>query len=412
MKLFRGLFHGFQCIQHIHVLQSAVDDCAEDCGNHGNQHKRDQKCSCGEGRVKHDLIRRHHSDDVLIEPVTGEESHQDAQQCEDDRFPVDIEGNLLVVESQHLDGGEFPDAFGYVDVCQIVQNDHAEQNSDHDQNPHDLVQGFDNDVDLAYHGGVLDNAGDAAQFHERCRHFVCVFRRAVTQPDQIGIRREILSGELLIICRADEQEVSGVHFGYSGDLHFLGIAGRILQCDGVSCGNIQQLAEPFADDNAVVCQCNGLSALSLIQGDVRGEVVGVFRAEQLDGLAVLGFSGGDGIFLVVNGCIAFHHILVRQLFVDRLLFLGIQVVVFGGNQIIPDDLVELPVVDAGDGVLYAESGEEDGHRAADTENGHQHPLFVAEDVSCCHLVGKAHAVPDGRDAFQENLGAVCRRFRL
>lgn len=87
----------------------------------------------------------------------------------------------------------------------------------------------------------------------------------VTQPDQIGIRREILSGELLIICRADEQEVSGVHFGYSGDLHFLGIAGRILQCDGVSCGNIQQLAEPFADDNAVVCQCNGLSALSLIQ---------------------------------------------------------------------------------------------------------------------------------------------------
>ena len=46
--------------------------------------------------------------------------------------------------------------------------------------------------------------------------------------------------------------------------------------------------------------------------------------------------------------------------------------------------------------------------AGDTEDGHKGTLFVAEQVTRCHLVQKAHAVPDKADTLKQDTRAGTR----
>ena len=46
--------------------------------------------------------------------------------------------------------------------------------------------------------------------------------------------------------------------------------------------------------------------------------------------------------------------------------------------------------------------------AGDTEDGHKGTLFVAEQVTRCHLVQKAHAVPDKADTLKQDARAGAR----
>lgn len=68
-----------------------------------------------------------------------------------------------------------------------------------------------------------------------------------------------------------------------------------------------------------------------------------------------------------------------------------------------DKLAKLPVIDFGDGVLYAESCKQQSNGTAHTENSHKHPFLISEDISGCYFVGKAHSVPDWCQMLQKNL---------
>ena len=46
--------------------------------------------------------------------------------------------------------------------------------------------------------------------------------------------------------------------------------------------------------------------------------------------------------------------------------------------------------------------------ARDAKDGHKGALFVAEQVTCCHLVQKAHAAPDKADALEQDTRAGAR----
>ena len=129
---------------------------------------------------------------------------------------------------------------------------------------------------------------------------------------------------------------------------------------------------------------------------------------------------GDGLLVgVVPGCLAHllvahvqgaAHIGLFQPFLDGLALVGCGLAVFGGDQVVANDLAELVLVDGGDGPLHAETSHQEGHRTADPEDGHQHPLLVAEDVPGGDLVGEAEPVPDQGYALQEDLRSGAGRL--
>ena len=63
-------------------------------------------------------------------------------------------------------------------------------------------------------------------------------------------------------------------------------------------------------------------------------------------------------------------------------------------------------------MLHAQPREQQRHRTAHAEDGHEHALLIPEDVARRHLLREGHVVPDGRDVFKQYFGPVGRGFGL
>ena len=213
----------------------------------------------------------------------------------------------------------------------------------------------------------------------------------------------------LVGGRTHEDEVPQIHLADSIHPHGSVPASGILEGDGRTDLGSGQLGYPLGDDHPVAREVQGFVARAGVQVDEVVQVADRGRRKHRDGLLVGVVACCLAHFLVtdVHGPV---HVGPVQPLPDGGLLVGGGLAALGGNQVVANHLAELVLVDGRYGPLYAEPGHQKGHGAADPEDGHQHPLLVAEYVPCGDLVGEIEPIPNQRNMFEENLRSGAGRF--
>lgn len=67
-------------------------------------------------RVKHGVVWRQAGHDEGVQADPSQVAAEDADNGEDNRFPVNVEGGSPVKEAEHLDGRQLSDSFLNIDV--------------------------------------------------------------------------------------------------------------------------------------------------------------------------------------------------------------------------------------------------------------------------------------------------------
>ncbi len=80
------------------------------------------------------------------------------------------------------------------------------------------------------------------------------------------------------------------------------------------------------------------------------------------------------------------------------------------DRIVLEYLAELEIDDRRNSVLQAKACEHERRTAADAEHCHENSVLVAENVSRSDLCHKAEALPDERDAFENDSLSALRSF--
>ena len=121
------------------------------------------------------------------------QADDDAHHGQNDIFTEHIRAGFPGMEAEHLDGGNFPDAFGQIDVAEVKQDDERECAGGNEHERDDIVEALHHLVDHIARIGDDGNGGYAVRFGE-CggkRIFVC----AVVYAQQERFRLVALIGD-------------------------------------------------------------------------------------------------------------------------------------------------------------------------------------------------------------------------
>ena len=298
------------------------------------------------------------------------------------------------MESQNLDGGNFPDALIDVDVDEVIQHHHRQHARSQNDEPHDRIQGADH---LPHGVGII-----AAQQHRHDAVHIGNFR-----TDLLGIRR-LHHGHLQLRVfaplrrhglRGDDGEVLDIVLINAADSHVKLLHVGIAQDHLIANADAHGLADTHGE------QClagTGLGhKLSVVAhvDEVRNAFICAQHGNLTDLVMEVHFHG----FLMVE-----KHIIHSRNRKGRHIPFCLSAIKID-FQIVSGDVLILVGHDVGDGILQSEARQQQSCAAADADEHHQETLAVAENIPQGHLVEEAQFIPE-RQVFQEDLLAGGRRL--
>ena len=241
--------------------------------------------------AKHDRIHLYRNDDEPVQRDAAEHTEQSADQCQGHALAVDVGKHLAVIEAQHLDGGNFLDALGNVDVGKVVQHHKGQAGGTHNDQHHHSVDGVEH---IQYLGHTVPGESQAGHIiHlQQCGGNRIVGRIAVishSADDRIvadGLAKALRIGGcahihvVAYIVLADTCDCEGTRFAVA-----------VLQCDGIPCLDIQQLGQFFRQDYALLFQGGGRTADTLVKVKEVRELFHILGDHQVN----IRFAIGNGL---------------------------------------------------------------------------------------------------------------------
>ena len=330
------------------------------------------------------------------------QTHARADKRQQLNLAEDVAVHLLIVEAQHLDGGQLLFALPKVDADEVIQH-HCRQRRRADNDQHHHVAQTDDEV-IKQFGGVLGKA-DAAD---------------VVTGQQVGaqgvIPGSIGAGGLPVdrvprdLCRAQQAfqlcagEVQpGEHIVFrdagQGQLH-PGTLG-VFHPEGIAGVQAQVLGGLFGQNDAAAVKADGLVSLAGAEGDVPGQVA-VLGGSHDTHACTLACGIVDGSGSGIHRAPVLHGAVAVQLLCQPLLHGQGFGVAEGDGHIVVGQLRRLLCDDGQQGILNAEADEQQRGAARHAQHGHEEPLFISEQVAGGGLLGEGHPGPQRGDALHQD----------
>ena len=224
-----------------------------------------------------------------MEEAAHHQPQHDAEQGEEDVFPVDVGGDLPVEEAQHLQGGQLPDALGDIDVGQVVEHHEGQGRGGGDDDNHGVVDGLHTVGEVVPKRGDIGVGIHSVQGHQVGGHGIRLrFPRPVGVAQQHLVQLGVLAEQRPIAAVGQVDVVGDIVFRdvVHPGLHPFAV---VVQSDGITHRNLQQLGQLFRDDHAIVRQDHRRVVGAVAQLDELLKPLLVVHREQVD---VLGRAGG------------------------------------------------------------------------------------------------------------------------
>ncbi len=351
------------------------------------------------GSAEHDQIHLHGPHHPRMEPSSHEQAQHNAKECEEQILPVDIGRHFLVIEPQHLQGGQLPNPLRDVDVGQIIQHNEGECSCRRNNDDHRIIDGIH-----AVRKGIPERSdvgigAHALHGHERLRHlFRLCLRRIRRIGHQFYIVHRCLAEGLLVkyLGHIDVVRHVALRNVRHGDL----APALPVQRDDIANLHVQQLRELLRNDNAVVLQGHRAVILPVPQKDERSELLLVRRRINIAG--IFRPAGRALRRFIVTGQMPRHRRLLLQISVHRFPRSLADAVLQTDGRVIQRDFIELLVQNVENRIVNAKACDNQRRTAADSDDGHPEAPPVAEQIPHGHLPGKGEAGPDGRHSLQQH----------
>ena len=167
---------------------------------------------------------------------------------------------------------------------------------------------------------------------------------------------------------------------------------RILEREGIPYAQADEVREALGNHGAVRGKLERSAGRALANAQVTSKSARVLRDKQIDLLVIALGTAPLGHAFVAHGQVAGDGTGGKLGIYPRALVLT-HMAILGNDQVIADDVAKLGVGKAVDGVANGKAAEHETYGARHANDGHEHALLVAKEVSAGDLLRKVETIP-------------------
>ena len=128
-----------------------MNDSVNNQSKENSHHKRRRKNPKGNDFLEHNIVGLDGVHNKGMKSCSKEKSRSGTDYRKDYVFAENIGRNLVIIKTENLDGRDFADSFGNVDVGKVIKNNKSQSRRANDYQNYNIIKIFDHALER-FHG--------------------------------------------------------------------------------------------------------------------------------------------------------------------------------------------------------------------------------------------------------------------